>query len=738
MNNLTPYIEGMSFGAGVNSLNGDIKGDAVVVHRDDSGKVVRLDPPDLNNSQKVEILLKRIESREEFEESLGLSVAGNFSYGFFKANAKVDFSKNIKRVGYNLYFLIRVTVENGFQRMRDVEIKDIPKKMLEDGRFNQFQERNGDCFVLGMKTGGVFYALLEFHTSSEEEKTKLSASLKMEFGTGLTSTEMSIAMENSIKNSKTNQDVTFQVLVEPADSKQALLLAPDVSAILDYAKDFHLVVKEMGAPYAVLLQEYTDLDIPNAPNAIDLEKQRDSIKILIKRKALLVDLRDKIDFILEFPEQFEEITPLIIDDLTQKRNHLQQLINDAFDLASKCANSYKVCDVPAFENVSYVLPKRRQTAIKDPINQLIDNPPPFAQDWIKTKDKKPLFEDGIWRIQAFDVKIPNKDSKWQKESLGSAIYHNTQTKKVFLVYGDIYQQYLLDNHEFSSRLGYPTSHEMNYPQGRVSYFENGMITWNAANRELAVTLSQQPFLEKIKSMAEQGIVGWEGKAISPIEKINEEWSLQQFKWQIGNFDSIWKGTEAFSALYAQKVNEKDYKIYAVYGHIYAAYLNHQAHNGKLGFPLNDETGTPDKVGRYNHFQNGSIYWTPSTGAQIIDGAIRDKWAELGWERSELGYPVSSTLTAPDGVGRFSHFQNGSIYWTPQTGAHFINGAIRDKWAELGWELSELGYPISDIKKLDINGLLKTTSVDFQFGSIIDNDASIVTGIGGMAVIRSKP
>ncbi|WP_337823733.1 PQQ-dependent sugar dehydrogenase [Amycolatopsis sp. A1MSW2902] len=114
----------------------------------------------------------------------------------------------------------------------------------------------------------------------------------------------------------------------------------------------------------------------------------------------------------------------------------------------------------------------------------------------------------------------------------------------------------------------------------------------------------------------------------------------------------------------------------------------------VGYPTTDESGTPDGVGRYNHFTSGSIYWTPTGGAHQIGGAIRDKWASLGWERG-LGYPTTDESATPDGVGRYNHFTvGGSIYWTPSTGAHQIGGAIRDKWASLGWERG-LGYPTTD-------------------------------------------
>jgi hypothetical protein len=138
----------------------------------------------------------------------------------------------------------------------------------------------------------------------------------------------------------------------------------------------------------------------------------------------------------------------------------------------------------------------------------------------------------------------------------------------------------------------------------------------------------------------------------------------------------------------------------VYGAIYALYktlgdLSDRTRQPFLGVPITDETITPDGKGRFNHFQTGSIYWTPQTGAHEVHGAIRDKWAATGWERGPLGYPVTDEIALADGVGRLNHFQTGSIYWTAQTGAHEVHGAIRDKWAASGWQAGFLGYPTTD-------------------------------------------
>nr|WP_020640613.1 GH25 family lysozyme [Amycolatopsis balhimycina] len=139
--------------------------------------------------------------------------------------------------------------------------------------------------------------------------------------------------------------------------------------------------------------------------------------------------------------------------------------------------------------------------------------------------------------------------------------------------------------------------------------------------------------------------------------------------------------------------------YAVHGAIWQHYQQLGGPGGVLGLPTTDETGTPDGVGRYNHFTGSlgaSVYWTASTGAKAVYGVIRQKWAALGWETG-LGYPTTDEAGTPDGVGRYNHFngaQGASIYYTASTGAQSIHGLIRQKWADLGWETG-LGYPTTD-------------------------------------------
>ena len=75
--------------------------------------------------------------------------------------------------------------------------------------------------------------------------------------------------------------------------------------------------------------------------------------------------------------------------------------------------------------------------------------------------------------------------------------------------------------------------------------------------------------------------------------------------------------------------------------------------------------------------------------------ISDKYAQLGGAGGFLGQPTIAETSTPDGVGRYRHYEHGSIYWHPRTGAHKVHGLIGQRWAELNWEQGYLGYPITD-------------------------------------------
>ena len=96
---------------------------------------------------------------------------------------------------------------------------------------------------------------------------------------------------------------------------------------------------------------------------------------------------------------------------------------------------------------------------------------------------------------------------------------------------------------------------------------------------------------------------------------------------------------------------------------------------------------------------------PNKQAFEVHGDIRAKFDALGGAAGPLGLPLTDESPSPDGSGKFNHFQGGSIYWSPRTGPFMVRGTVRDRWAASGWEMGPLGYPVQDQHRMILLGPL---------------------------------
>ncbi|GAB3069444.1 PQQ-dependent sugar dehydrogenase [Intrasporangium mesophilum] len=116
----------------------------------------------------------------------------------------------------------------------------------------------------------------------------------------------------------------------------------------------------------------------------------------------------------------------------------------------------------------------------------------------------------------------------------------------------------------------------------------------------------------------------------------------------------------------------------------------------LRYPAADIAKTPSGNGWLTRFQGGTVYYgSAATGARYVTGATLTKYTAMKAEASVLKYPTTHTNATGRKDGTYQHFQGGSIFWSASTGAHPVTGAIRSKYAALSWERSFLGYPKSD-------------------------------------------
>ncbi|GGK69452.1 glycoside hydrolase domain-containing protein [Nocardia camponoti] len=131
---------------------------------------------------------------------------------------------------------------------------------------------------------------------------------------------------------------------------------------------------------------------------------------------------------------------------------------------------------------------------------------------------------------------------------------------------------------------------------------------------------------------------------------------------------------------------------------------------------NGELPTADGVGRFAEFDNGFVYWHPTTGPHAVPTSIMEKYAELRWERGPLGYPTEERIEVNDvpapKPGVSQAFQGGTIYRRAGRPGYWVHGAIGDRWRAAGGVSGELGWPTSDERPLE-DGAYQ----EFEFGRV---------------------
>jgi hypothetical protein len=243
-------------------------------------------------------------------------------------------------------------------------------------------------------------------------------------------------------------------------------------------------------------------------------------------------------------------------------------------------------------------------------------------------------------------------------------------------------------------LGYPTgdSFPISEKGGEAAYFQQGMIVARV-NQEARVVygmiyLHYRELGNIVQGATNAPVVGL---------PISDEQSIANGR--CSQFDS---GTIYWSA---------DTGAWETHGAIRGRYVALGGPGGLLGFPTSDELPVLDGknyVGRYNTFQGGlraglptgqcRIYWSGSTGAWEVYGAIGTLWLQSGGPLGSLGFPTSGETDTP-GQGRFNSFENGVIVWHG-------SGPYNKAFAVQGLQLNVFSY--ADASHSDFNVQINIT------------------------------
>ncbi|MDR0959073.1 MAG: leucine-rich repeat domain-containing protein [Propionibacteriaceae bacterium] len=179
--------------------------------------------------------------------------------------------------------------------------------------------------------------------------------------------------------------------------------------------------------------------------------------------------------------------------------------------------------------------------------------------------------------------------------------------------------------------------------------------------------------------------------------------------------------------------------HAVHGAVHGYYHALDSEWGTLGYPLTEERLELSDGTVSQEFQGGVIYWSPYYGAIHTQGAIRWLYSSLGGASGFLGFPTSGENVYTRGhEGVSQSFLGGVIYWSEASGAHTVHGGIRTRFDALSGVFGYLGFPTSQ----EIGAAKGGAFQHYQGGTIYWSEATgsqaVHGAIGGLYARRGGP
>ncbi|WP_100497668.1 hypothetical protein [Geodermatophilus chilensis] len=271
------------------------------------------------------------------------------------------------------------------------------------------------------------------------------------------------------------------------------------------------------------------------------------------------------------------------------------------------------------------------------------------------------------------------------EVQGGAIYWSSATG-AHVVRGDILAKWRQWGAE-SGALGYPTGDDAAAPNGGyLTTFRGGTVYWSPVTGAKVV---RGAILQRYVAAGGPAALGY--PSTDDVAAANGG-----AKVELQNGAIYWS-----SATGARVVR----------GNILAKWRQWGAESGALGYPTGDDAAAPNG-GYLTTFRGGTVYWSPATGARVMRGAILERYVAAGGP-AELGYPTTDDGPAPGDRGAKAALEGGAVYWSPTTGAHVVEGEAARHYVEVGETRSALGYPIADTVETPSG-----TRTEFENGEIV--------------------
>jgi hypothetical protein len=294
MEKFIPCRSGIDIGKGFNTLTGEARGVAV------GGEISEASTP----GQTVKSDSRIVESQEQMNEALDVSVAVSGHYGLFSAEGRFGLSQQSSYTSQSTYVVARCTVENAFRSFARPALLPEAGERLRSGGPDAFKEGFGDSFVQGLRGGGELYAVFQLTSSSSDEQKSIAASLSASvqglFAGGSLDTSVS-----SMKNTSSKLSSMSVLFYQRAGTDNSIAPVGSPEEIMKRLKDFPTIARAAPVGYIAQLIDYQVLALPQF-DAVGYQQRLEALQDYAQLKMKYLGIRSEIDLVRRNPILFLE------------------------------------------------------------------------------------------------------------------------------------------------------------------------------------------------------------------------------------------------------------------------------------------------------------------------------------------------------------------------------------------------------------------------------------------------
>lgn len=170
-----PFLDGMKVGLGYDVLTG-------VASKSKAVEGISLTAPAQAGGQTVTTTLQIVQETAVLHQALGISVDASAGNLFGAASAKFKFANDIAVNSFSLYVVVGVQVFNATLTLDNPVLSQAALDLLKANNKSRFRDRFADRFIVGIKTGGEYFAVYKVESTDSQERTTIAAEIHARVG----------------------------------------------------------------------------------------------------------------------------------------------------------------------------------------------------------------------------------------------------------------------------------------------------------------------------------------------------------------------------------------------------------------------------------------------------------------------------------------------------------------------------------------------------------------------------